>query len=91
MVYDKVRRFALAEGTTKTAIAGYLYFPQYAKRKKSDEIELKYAKDDVTANLAFSENPETIRNAPPMAMASSRRAIGRSLPPVAFTSRTRNS
>lgn len=55
LVYDKIQRFALAEGTTKTAIAGYLYFPQYAKRKKSDEIELKYAKDDVTANLLLAK------------------------------------
>lgn len=52
-ISDKVRRFALAEGATKTAIAGYLYFPQYSKRKKSDEIELKYAKDNVTVNLLF--------------------------------------
>jgi len=33
----------------------------------------------------------TIRNAPPMAITSSRRAIGRSFPPIAFTSRARNS
>jgi hypothetical protein len=53
VVYDKIRRFALAEGATKAAIAGYLYFPQYSKRKKSDEIELKYAKDNVSVNLVF--------------------------------------
>jgi hypothetical protein len=53
VINDKVRRLALAEGDTKVAIAGYLYFPQYAKRKNSDEIELKYAKDDVTLNLVF--------------------------------------
>ena len=55
VVYDKVRRSALAEGATKTAIAGYLYFPQYAKRRKSDAIELKYARDDVTVNLALGK------------------------------------
>ena len=53
VVQDKVQRMALAEGDTKVAIAGYLYFPQYAKRKKSDEIELRYAKDFATVNLVF--------------------------------------
>jgi hypothetical protein len=54
-LYEKVRRSALAEGATKTVIAGYLYFPQYAKRRKSDAIELKYAKDNVTLNLALGK------------------------------------
>ena len=54
-VYDKIQRFALVEGTTKSAVAGYLYFPQYAKRKKSDEIELKYAKDSVEVNLLLGK------------------------------------
>jgi hypothetical protein len=53
VVYDKVQRWALAEGDTKAAVAGYLYFPQYAKHKKSDEIELKFAKDDASVNLVF--------------------------------------
>jgi hypothetical protein len=53
IVSDKIQRMALADGDTKAAIAGYLYFPQYAKRRKSDEIELKYAQDDVTVNLVF--------------------------------------
>jgi hypothetical protein len=53
IVQDKVQRMALAEGDTKVAIAGYLYFPQYAKRKKSDEVELRYAKDLATVNLVF--------------------------------------
>jgi hypothetical protein len=51
VISDKLQRMALAEGDTKDAIAGYLYFPQYAKRKKSDEIELRYAKHDLTVNL----------------------------------------
>ena len=54
-IYEKIRRTALAEGATKTVIAGYLYFPQYAKRRKSDAIELKYAKDNVTLNLALGK------------------------------------
>ena len=55
VIYDKVQRLALAEGPTKAAIAGYLYFPQHAKRKKSDDIELKYAKDSVALNLALGK------------------------------------
>ena len=55
VVYDEVRRFALAEGAAKAPIAGYLYFPQYSKRKKSDEIELKYAKDDVAVNMILGK------------------------------------
>ena len=54
-VYDKIQRFALTEGITKAPIAGYLYFPQYAKGKKSDEIELKYAKDSVEVNLLLGK------------------------------------
>jgi hypothetical protein len=54
-IYEKVRRSSLAEGATKTVIAGYLYFPQYAKRRKSDAIQLKYAKDSVTLNLALGK------------------------------------
>ena len=53
LVYDRLQRMALAQGDTRVAIAGYLYFPQYSKRKKSDEIELKYARDDVSLNLVF--------------------------------------
>jgi hypothetical protein len=54
-VYDKVQRFALAEGATKDKIAGYLYFPQYEKRKKSDEMELKFARDSVQVNLLLGK------------------------------------
>jgi hypothetical protein len=53
IISDKLQRMALAEGDTKDAIAGYLYFPQYGKRKKSDEIELRYAKHDLTVNFLF--------------------------------------
>lgn len=55
VVFERVRRSSLAEGETKIAIAGYLYFPQFAKRHKSDAIELKFAKDDVTANLTLGK------------------------------------
>jgi hypothetical protein len=54
-IYEKVRRSALAEGATKTMTAGYLYFPQYAKRRKSDAVEVKYAKDNVKLNLALGK------------------------------------
>jgi hypothetical protein len=55
VVYDKVQRSSLADGKTKAVIAGYLYFPQYAKRKKSDEIELKYARHDINVNLPLGK------------------------------------
>jgi hypothetical protein len=55
VVSDKVRRSALAEGETKTAIAGYLFFPQYTKRRKSDAVELRYDKDDVSLNLVLGK------------------------------------
>jgi hypothetical protein len=55
VVYGKIQRFALAEGATQVPIAGYLYFPQYTKRKKSEEIELKYAKDAVSVNLSLGK------------------------------------
>jgi hypothetical protein len=55
VVSDKVRRGALAEGETKTAIAGYLYFPQYTKRRKSDAVELRYDRDDVSVNLVLGK------------------------------------
>ena len=53
-VYNRVQRFALAEGTTKTAIAGYLYL-LIGKRKKSEQLELDYAKHGVAANLSFQK------------------------------------
>jgi hypothetical protein len=51
---EKIRRLALPEEITKTPVAGYLYFPQHgAKRKKSDDVELKWSKDDAAVNLVF--------------------------------------
>ena len=51
---EKIRRLALPEEITKTAVAGYLYFPQHGeKRKKSDDVELKWSKADAAVNLVF--------------------------------------
>lgn len=51
IVYDRIQRKALPEGDTRKVVAGYLYFPQYTKRKRTDAMELKYARDDVAVNL----------------------------------------
>lgn len=59
VLYDKIQRFALPEGMTKTAIAGYLYFPQHSKRKKSDEIELKVC-EGCFGGKSTSREPETL-------------------------------
>ncbi len=55
VIYDKVQRSSLADGKTITVIAGYLYFPQYAKRKKTDAIELQYARHDGNVNLPLGK------------------------------------
>ena len=55
VLYGKVQRFALPEGPTSTAIAGYLYFPQFSKHKKSDDIELRFARDASEVNLLLSK------------------------------------
>jgi len=52
-VEEKVLDKALPEGETTKAVAGYLYFPQYTKKKKTDAVELEYSKDDVSLNLLF--------------------------------------
>lgn len=44
---------ALPDGTTRVAVAGYLYFPRYAKKHKNDPNELNYSKDDLTLDLVF--------------------------------------
>jgi hypothetical protein len=57
VIDETIRRFALPEGAIKDAIAGFLYFPQHGmKKNKSDETELKYAKDDVEVNLIFPKS-----------------------------------
>lgn len=52
-VYDRIQRKSLSEGETRTAIAGYLYFPQYVKPGKKDPIELNYSRGDVSVSLVF--------------------------------------
>jgi hypothetical protein len=49
----KLRDRALPEGSTGVAVAGYLYFPRYAKKHKNDATELNYSKDDLTLDLTF--------------------------------------
>jgi len=44
-----------------------------------------------TPAAGFLKSRDTVKNAPPIAMASSNSAIGRSFPPVACTSLERNS
>lgn len=53
IVEEKVQDKALPDGTTRKAVAGYLYFPQYGKKRKSDPIELDYSKDDLSVKLVF--------------------------------------
>lgn len=55
IIFDKVQRLALPEGAIKTAIAGYLYFPQRSKKKKSDEIELRYDRDASEVRLLLEK------------------------------------
>ena len=50
-----IPRAAFRRADRPVAIAGYLYFPQDTKRNKSDEIELKYAKDAVAVNLPLGK------------------------------------
>jgi hypothetical protein len=53
IVADRLWNKALPEGQTGKAVAGYLYFPQYAKKRKSDARELSYSDNDVSAMLLF--------------------------------------
>jgi len=50
---DKLWNKALPEGQTAKAVAGYVYFPRYAKKRKSDALELSYSDTDLSAVLAF--------------------------------------
>jgi hypothetical protein len=52
-LYNRIAARALAQGGTRKAIAGYLYFPQYGKRRKNDPVELDWSKDDVSVALKF--------------------------------------
>ena len=46
----QLEKWALPEGKTSSAVAGYLYFPVSAKRSKG-ALELQYTHDDLSANL----------------------------------------
>jgi hypothetical protein len=56
IVEQRVRETMLPEGQARTAVAGYLFFPQYKpKRHKSVAIELQWSRDDASANLRLPE------------------------------------
>jgi hypothetical protein len=57
VVADKVWNKALPEGQTAQPVAGYVYFPQYAKKRKSDAVELSYSDSGVSATLLFPNKP----------------------------------
>jgi hypothetical protein len=52
-VEQKMRDKALPEGATPKAVAGYLYFPVYGKRKKGDALELDFTKESAELNLVL--------------------------------------
>jgi hypothetical protein len=53
VIADTVWNKALPEGQTSPSVAGYLYFPRYAKKRKSDTLELSYADNGFSAVLLF--------------------------------------
>ena len=50
---QKLRTKALGGGLTRTAVAGYLYFPQSGKKRKSDTVELQYSNRDESVGIPF--------------------------------------
>jgi hypothetical protein len=52
-VEQRLQDRELPMGPTSKAVAGYLYFPQYGKKKKGDAVELDYSRDDDSASLKF--------------------------------------
>jgi hypothetical protein len=50
-VEQKLQDRELPMGATSRAVAGYLYFPQYSKKKKADALELDYSRDAESASL----------------------------------------
>jgi hypothetical protein len=52
-VEQKLQDWELPMGATSKPVAGYLYFPQYSKKKKGDSLELDYSRDDDSASLRF--------------------------------------
>jgi hypothetical protein len=47
----KMRDQALPEGLTSKAVAGYIFFPASAKRRKAGPLELRYSKDNKNVDL----------------------------------------
>jgi hypothetical protein len=57
IIEQRVREKMLPEGRTGTAIAGYLFFPQFkTKRHKADIMELLWSKDRASAILRLPKN-----------------------------------
>lgn len=52
-VLDRVMGMALPDGDTAKRVAGYLYFPQSAKIRKTDSMQLDYSSDDVSLRFVF--------------------------------------
>jgi hypothetical protein len=52
-LYNRIRDKAVPEGGTVKPVAGYLYFPQYGKRRKNDPVALNYSKDEISVDLKF--------------------------------------
>jgi hypothetical protein len=50
---QQLRAKALGRGLTATPVAGYLYFRQSGKRRKSDAIELQYSNNDGSFGMLF--------------------------------------
>jgi hypothetical protein len=49
----KLRDKALPEGVTSKPVAGYLYFPQYGKKRQADSVTLTHSADDMPVDLRF--------------------------------------
>jgi hypothetical protein len=56
MVEQRIREKSLPQGGTRSAVAGYLFFPQYnVKHRKGESSELQWSKDDDSAVLRLPE------------------------------------
>lgn len=50
-LYNRIADRALPQGETAKPVAGYLYFPQYGKKRKNDPVALNYSHDEVSIDL----------------------------------------
>ena len=50
-LYNRIADRALPQGETAKPVAGYLYFPQYGKKRKNDPVALNYSRDEVSVDL----------------------------------------